>query len=379
MKNVVDLLIQVAADALGLDIYIYQKNDENVQVLKYSGGLLCKPVHVKFTHNNIHSQANHYDAILKEIKEDPDCNLHLLSDVALQTINIDFTIGRNYTNTQTFHGPVNNTSVTNHQIIDNRSSKSIYCSMDTQQTPSPPPAHHVLKTQNNIMNDAVLDLSMKNKHKLHDNADLINCLSDENYEMPTPDDEDLEIIGFDPAFTNEVTSQHQASTNTTTTTSNSSNQRNIPKIGRGRPFPRYLFHDLEPEVVTSIPTDIDGMKYYKVKTSIKTWHKDTLDLHYFILKTTSKAGVYGNTIKTGSCHGSWICPNKSCPFVGTSHEHQPNKVNWRCDPICKGVQICKICDTYAVREGCGARKLVEFDAKSQVAIVYHLGKHTCWN
>ena len=83
MENVVDLLIQVAADALGLDIYIYQKNDENVQVLKYSGGPLCKPVHVKFTHNNIHSQGNHYDAILKEIKEDPDYNLHLLSDVAL--------------------------------------------------------------------------------------------------------------------------------------------------------------------------------------------------------------------------------------------------------------------------------------------------------
>ena len=84
-------------------------------------------------------------------------------------------------------------------------------------------------------------------------------------------------------------------------------------------------------------------------------------------------------LKTGSCHGSWICPNKSCPFVGTSHEHQPNKVNWRVDPICKGVQICKICDTYAVREGCGARKLMEFDPKSEVAIVYHLGKHTCWN
>ena len=218
----------------------------------------------------------------------------------LQTINIDLTTGRNYTNTQTFHGPVNNTSVTNHQIIDNKSSQSIHCSMDTQQTPLSPLAHHVLKPQNNFinkpettdlskkttipsLNDAVLDLSMKNKHKLDDNADLINCLSDENYEMPTPDDEDWEIIGFDPAGTNEVTNEHPASTHTTTTTTNSSNQRNIPKIGRGRPFPRYLFHDLEPEVVTSIPTDIDGMKYYKVKTSIKTWYRDTSDLHYFIL------------------------------------------------------------------------------------------------
>ena len=84
MENVVDLFIQVSADALGLDIYIYQKNDEKVQVQKYSGSPLCKPVHVKFTHNNIHSQGNHYDVILKENKEDFDCNLHLLSDVALQ-------------------------------------------------------------------------------------------------------------------------------------------------------------------------------------------------------------------------------------------------------------------------------------------------------
>ena len=68
MENIVDLLIQVSADALGLGIYMYQKNDENVQVLKYSGGPVCKPVHAKFTHNNIHSQGNHYDAILKEIK-----------------------------------------------------------------------------------------------------------------------------------------------------------------------------------------------------------------------------------------------------------------------------------------------------------------------
>ena len=148
-----------------------------------------------------------------------------------------------------------------------------------------------------LLNDSVLDLSMKNKHKLDDNADLINCPSGENYEMPTPDDEDLEIIGFDPAGTNEVTSEHPASINTTATNNNSSNHRNIPKIRRGRPFPRYLFHDLEPEVVTSIPTDIDGMKYYKVNTSIKIWHKDTSDLYYFILKTTTKAGLYGNTNK----------------------------------------------------------------------------------
>ena len=174
----------------------------------------------------------------------------------IQTINIDLITGTNYTNIQTFHGSVNNTTVTNHQNIDNKSSQSMHC---------------------------------------------------------------------------------------------------------------------------FIPTDIDGIKYYKVNTSIKTWHKDTSDLHYFILKTTTKAGLYGNTIKTGSCYGSWICPNKSCPCPGTSHELQPIKVNRRADPIHKGVQICEICDTYAVGEGCDTRKFVQFAPKSQVAIVYHLGEHTCWN
>ena len=56
-----------------------------------------------------------------------------------------------------------------------------------------------------MVNDSVLDLSMKNKCKLDDKADLIKCLSDEHYEMPTPNDEDLEIIDFDPAGTNKVT------------------------------------------------------------------------------------------------------------------------------------------------------------------------------
>ena len=74
-QDVVDLIIHIAVDALGLNIYIYQENTiqnpENgikescTEILKHSGGLLCKDVYLKFTHDNIHPQGNHYEPLLK--------------------------------------------------------------------------------------------------------------------------------------------------------------------------------------------------------------------------------------------------------------------------------------------------------------------------
>ena len=59
--DVVDLIIQIAADALGLNIYIYQENilwneensteESHTEVIKMSGGQLCKDVYMKFIHN----------------------------------------------------------------------------------------------------------------------------------------------------------------------------------------------------------------------------------------------------------------------------------------------------------------------------------------
>ena len=38
------------------------------------------------------------------------------------------------------------------------------------------------------------------------------------------------------------------------------------KVCKGVPFPRYMYMDKEPEVIDSIPHDIDGFKYYLVKS-----------------------------------------------------------------------------------------------------------------
>ena len=67
----------------------------------------------------------------------------------------------------------------------------------------------------------------------------------------------------------------------------------------------------------------------------------------------------------------------TCTFWATSHEHQPNRINWKGVRGRKDINIYQICETVGLREGCGARKLVEFNPTTQIAYVYHLRTHTC--
>ena len=66
VKDVVDIVIQVVADALALNVFIYQDNRGLVEVLKICGEALCKDICVKFTHDNKHSIGNHYEQLVKQ-------------------------------------------------------------------------------------------------------------------------------------------------------------------------------------------------------------------------------------------------------------------------------------------------------------------------
>ena len=74
-KNVVDLIVKLASDALGINIYIFQNSNGQILRVRSLGGLACKDVFVKFTHNPIHNLGNHYDAIVTstvfESKDEP--------------------------------------------------------------------------------------------------------------------------------------------------------------------------------------------------------------------------------------------------------------------------------------------------------------------
>ena len=63
--DVVDLLIQITADALNLNIHIFQNNKGKTQQLEYSGRNCCNDVFVKFSHDPLFSGFNHYELIIK--------------------------------------------------------------------------------------------------------------------------------------------------------------------------------------------------------------------------------------------------------------------------------------------------------------------------
>ena len=82
-KNVVDLIVKLASDVLGINIYIFQNSDGQILRVRSLGGLACKDVFVKFTHNPIHNLGNHYNAILMKLDFQ---NLDLLLNAAVSEI-----------------------------------------------------------------------------------------------------------------------------------------------------------------------------------------------------------------------------------------------------------------------------------------------------
>ena len=148
------------------------------------------------------------------------------------------------------------------------------------------------------------------------------------------------------------------------------------QISRGRPFPTQYFERMVPELVDAIPLDIDGTQLYQIKTKKNQLTKVTHDLRHFQMLTSSREGFVGER-RIGTCQGSFVCCNKQCPFVRTSKNSVPNKVSWRFLKVKRNIRICNICDQVAQHEGCGARKLIEYDYDTQLALVYHLGNHTC--
>lgn len=147
-------------------------------------------------------------------------------------------------------------------------------------------------------------------------------------------------------------------------------------IGRGKPFPMHMFDGMDPTPVDTIPDDLNGLQYLSIKTSQETWHQDTSDRYFWRNMSTSRANFHG-VRKIGRCMGSPHCPNPNCAFLKTSRFKEPNKVNWKLHPTRRRVKVCKVCGTFAEYQTCGAYKVVEFDPRKNVALVYHLGSHQC--
>ena len=85
IDDIVDVLTQVVADCLQLNINVYQCNESYIQKVQICGGPGCKDINVKFTHNPQNAHENHYDSIVRSPKP-PSMECCLYSDVVKKPI-----------------------------------------------------------------------------------------------------------------------------------------------------------------------------------------------------------------------------------------------------------------------------------------------------
>ena len=358
--DIVDLLMQITTDALDLDLHIYQNNVGRVQVFNFISQNPKKVVHVKFTHDDQYPLGNHYDAITNV---QPDINIRLLSEVA-ETV---------YSTQK--RASVVSTKVEKEDVIDltrddghsdetfissDMESTGHFCSGHTTTTaPSTPSA--------DTQSDTSYFSSQMSTHSSYTNSFVPHS---------TTTQQQTHI----PSST--VTFRHFLSDNDSDLDSLMSHEPDdeeqylLESVSRGQPFPTWYFNTFEPQYVTKIPDDINGTCVYKIKVKQHMWHAVSSDKRHFRMLTSSREGFFGER-RIGTCKGSFQCCNKECPFIKTSHCHQPNRVSWRNVRGVHHMKVCAICDHVAEHLNCHAKKLIEYDYSTQVATVYHLGQHKC--
>ena len=297
------------------------------------GGLACKDVFVKFSHNPIHNLGNHYDAILMNLDFH---NLDLLLNTAVSEI----------IQPPSFNKPPPSVHVQHPQPAHQQSPPP----SDHRQTP--PPSTHQQPLPMATQDDSLpLDLSMKsanttptapkpevndeNLDDVDDNQNLDDVDDDQPVVLDGVHENDDDMSDFEALYClqNIETPEPEPELK-------KSNEAEMPKIGRGNYFPTHLFENTHAVVVDGIPKYTDGFKKYLVQTN--NYVKDTSDLRYFIMYTSFKTS-YKGVRKVGTCHGSWECQNPYCGFIDTSVDNQPNRVDWLIVKGKKDVKICSIC------------------------------------
>ena len=305
---------------------------------------------MKFTHDNSNTAINHYDAITlicksKQAKENTEVR-----------------------SVPTFKKPFIKTEICQ---------KKLSCEQ------------FIDLTDDDIDNNKIHGSSTDYNHTSSNDSwsDETYISSDGTSEKSTqPNSEQGKSSGYPYSDTEDITTETSGTDNpetynieelSTTTISTIEQQALAQGVSHGRPFPTWIFDNKIPEEVTHIPFDINGLSYYKIDIKDHKWHQPTSDKRYFKVMTSSHDGFLAER-RSAYCKGSFVCTNKECPFTRTSKLNQPNKVSWRNIRGIQHYKICAICDETAERISCPARKMIEYDYSTRIALVYHIGYHSCW-
>ena len=360
-----------------LDIFIYQNNNGQIQVYHFTGDdNPSRIVWLKFIHDNLHPQVNHYEAICqkKKVAQPPS------SSGVMQGKKEEF-----------FKNP-KNTGLNIEQKQPEKEVIFIDLTDDNECTSPPIRRRHRLSGENYSSNDQWSDetyISSDSEHHSRVQSPLFGIpfatginRSSMSSTTPTPS---FSSGNESPFLTTPSTSSTSLSNDETDDgIINDAKYFESPEaqslaenVARGKPFPIWYFENKMPENVSHIPHDIDGTAFYQITVPDHRWHGPTSDRRHFKMMTTTRKDFPGE-VRLGYCRGSFVCTNTTCPFRKTSHLKQPNKVSWQNVRGVREYKVCTICDETADRIDCGARKMVEYNYSTCVAKVYHIGEHKCW-
>ena len=310
LGDVVDIVIQVVVDALGLNIFIYQDNNGYLEVLNVCGGALSKDLCVKFMQDNRHSIGNHYEPIVREVGNDekiPSAEVEIENE---ETCNEE----QNKEELKYKPTSENERSIVHEETIEDEA--MIVCE-ETIKDETPiiwDIPTRTLSGRNSEYEDegdrteyGPLDLTMKPKKQ----AETQHIpLPTERSKMVSNPNEDLGLI-YTKQENEEPEQEGRPIIDDTT----------VITIRNGKPFPTWLYNNIDAQYVQQIPNLINGFKLYVVDTTLEDYSDDTADLRYFVMKTSSKI-KYAGIRKGGICQGSWECPNPHCTFKALSVNNQ---------------------------------------------------------
>ena len=137
-------------------------------------------------------------------------------------------------------------------------------------------------------------------------------------------------------------------------------------------FPIQLFKGMVPQVVSEIPYNIDGLKYFMIDVpEDDIFFTKYRDGRYFELHTSRRKSFNG-VRRLGRCRGNCECTNTKCAYFlenNKSNKHQFTTIGKN--------KFCYTCNSICFRVPCLALKLVEFHHQMRVLEVYHHVNHSC--
>ena len=327
--NIVDLLMQITADALKLNLFIYQRNEGNIQVLRFHHPDSQRIVRCKFTHNNKASGGNHYDAII--CRNTRYSGLDLLTEVAAQQEKVDMH--------ENVPG-VNKTGKHTQQCsptLDNipTSSPEMFSEYVPNFRPyQSPPKYSTIFPESPVVDltgDDDTDPTIKEESQYHSDTTYHSTDVESNSSCGFMSGQPGHYCHFPPPprqFTSSSDATRTSSAETGPENEQIFNydlpsdldfeidmeaeitdeeQMNIllKHISRGKPFPTWYFHPRKASVVKSVPDDIDGIAYYKIKASEQEWQCLTRDKRHFTMMTSQSCRFQRRTTY-------WYLPRLLC-------------------------------------------------------------------